>query len=165
MLNNSQAGPGRTVKQKQEDISRNHVQTFIFPSVHAYRADRKKLGNPLPRLHQDSRYSGSTFFGLLCWSGELRRGGRGGVGARARSRARCLASLFASFRLSPTSSVHHSEIKKRTREDESCLSHQEKKKMPRKRRVSLGTALASPLLYNGRPALALAGRARPPRLI
>ena len=29
-----QAGPGRTVKQEQEEISRNHVQTFISPSVH-----------------------------------------------------------------------------------------------------------------------------------
>ena len=28
LLSNSQAGPGRTVKQEQEDISRNHVQTF-----------------------------------------------------------------------------------------------------------------------------------------
>ena len=33
LLSNSQAGPGRTVKQEQEDISRNHVQTFISPSV------------------------------------------------------------------------------------------------------------------------------------
>ena len=28
LLSNSQAGPGRTVKQEQEEISRNHVQTF-----------------------------------------------------------------------------------------------------------------------------------------
>ena len=34
LLSNSQAGPGRTVKQGQEEISRNHVQTFISPSVH-----------------------------------------------------------------------------------------------------------------------------------
>ena len=34
LLNRTQAGPGRTVKQEQEDISRNHVQTFIYPSVH-----------------------------------------------------------------------------------------------------------------------------------
>ena len=33
LLSNSQAGPGRTVKQEQEEISRNHVQTFISPSV------------------------------------------------------------------------------------------------------------------------------------
>ena len=26
-------GPGRTVKQEQEEISRNHVQTFISSSV------------------------------------------------------------------------------------------------------------------------------------
>ena len=28
LLSNSQAEPGRKVKQEQEDISRNHVQTF-----------------------------------------------------------------------------------------------------------------------------------------
>ena len=32
LLSRTQAGPGRTVKQ--EEISRNHVQTFISPSVH-----------------------------------------------------------------------------------------------------------------------------------
>ena len=34
LLSNTQAGPGRTVKQEQEEISRNHVQTFISPSVY-----------------------------------------------------------------------------------------------------------------------------------
>ena len=34
LLSRTQAGPGRTVKQEQEDISRNHVQTPICPSVH-----------------------------------------------------------------------------------------------------------------------------------
>ena len=33
LLSNSQAGPGRTVKQEQEDISPNHVQAFIGLSV------------------------------------------------------------------------------------------------------------------------------------
>ena len=33
LLSNSQAGPGRTVKQEQEEISRNHVQTFSGGSV------------------------------------------------------------------------------------------------------------------------------------
>ena len=33
LLSRSPAGPGRTVKQEQERISRNHVQTFISPSV------------------------------------------------------------------------------------------------------------------------------------
>ena len=33
LLSNSQAGPGRTVKQDQEDISHNHVQAFIPGSV------------------------------------------------------------------------------------------------------------------------------------
>ena len=28
LLSNSQAGPGRTVKQEQEEISRNHIQAF-----------------------------------------------------------------------------------------------------------------------------------------
>ena len=34
MLSRTQAGPGRTVKQEQEEISRKHVQTFIYPSVY-----------------------------------------------------------------------------------------------------------------------------------
>ena len=33
LVSRTQAGPGRAVKQKQEEISRNHVQTFISPSV------------------------------------------------------------------------------------------------------------------------------------
>ena len=33
LLRRTQAGPGRTVKQEHEEISRNHVQTFISPSV------------------------------------------------------------------------------------------------------------------------------------
>ena len=31
LLSRTQAGPGRTVKQEQEEISGNHVQTFISP--------------------------------------------------------------------------------------------------------------------------------------
>ena len=34
LLSNSQAGPGRTVKQEKEEISRNHIQAFIPGSVH-----------------------------------------------------------------------------------------------------------------------------------
>ena len=33
LLSRTKAGPGRTVKQEQEEISRNHVQTFICHSV------------------------------------------------------------------------------------------------------------------------------------
>ena len=33
MLSRTQAGSGKTVKQEQEEISRNHVQTFICLSV------------------------------------------------------------------------------------------------------------------------------------
>ena len=33
LLSRTQAEPGRTVKQEQEEISLNHVQTFISPSV------------------------------------------------------------------------------------------------------------------------------------
>ena len=32
LLSHSQAGPGRTVKQEQEEMSRNHIQTFIYLS-------------------------------------------------------------------------------------------------------------------------------------
>ena len=37
LLSMTQAGPGRTVKQEQEEISRTHVQTFIYLSVHPKR--------------------------------------------------------------------------------------------------------------------------------
>ena len=33
LLSNSQSVPGPKVKQEQEEISRNHVQTFIYKSV------------------------------------------------------------------------------------------------------------------------------------
>ena len=33
MLSRTQAGPDRTVKQEQEEITRNHVLSFISPSV------------------------------------------------------------------------------------------------------------------------------------
>ena len=33
LLSRTQAGSGITVKQEQEEISRNHVQTFIYLSV------------------------------------------------------------------------------------------------------------------------------------
>ena len=33
LLSNRQAEPGRTVKQEQEEISRNHVQTFTLYSL------------------------------------------------------------------------------------------------------------------------------------
>ena len=33
LLSRTQAGPGRKVKQEQEDISRNHIQAFIPGSV------------------------------------------------------------------------------------------------------------------------------------
>ena len=33
LLSSAQAGPSKTVKLEQEEISRNHVQTFIFLSV------------------------------------------------------------------------------------------------------------------------------------
>ena len=33
LLGRTQSGPGRTVKQEQEEISRNHIQTFIYLSV------------------------------------------------------------------------------------------------------------------------------------
>ena len=38
LLSRTQAGPGRTVKQEQEEISHNHVQTFICLSVQEMRS-------------------------------------------------------------------------------------------------------------------------------
>ena len=35
LLSRTQAGPGRTVKQEQEEISPNHVQRLNLISVHA----------------------------------------------------------------------------------------------------------------------------------
>ena len=34
LLSSTQAGPGRKVKQEQEEISRNHVEAFNSGSVH-----------------------------------------------------------------------------------------------------------------------------------
>ena len=39
LLSRTQAGPSRTVKQEQEEISRNLVQTFISPSVWSIERD------------------------------------------------------------------------------------------------------------------------------
>ena len=40
LISNSKAGPGRTVKQEQEEISRNHVQAFIPGSVQSLAAGK-----------------------------------------------------------------------------------------------------------------------------
>ena len=45
LLSNSQEGPGRTVKQEQEEIYRNHVQTFIYLSVHFTTAKTNSRNN------------------------------------------------------------------------------------------------------------------------
>ena len=43
LLSNSQAGPGRTFKQEQEEISRNHVQAFIPGSVLDFNGPKRCL--------------------------------------------------------------------------------------------------------------------------
>ena len=45
LLSNSQAGPGRTVKQELEVISRNHVQAFIPGSVDSFHDSMAKNGD------------------------------------------------------------------------------------------------------------------------
>ena len=40
LLSRTQAGPGRKVKQEQEEISRNHVQSFIYLSVQVFAIPR-----------------------------------------------------------------------------------------------------------------------------
>ena len=40
LLSNSQAGPGRTVKQEQVEISRNYVQTFSGGPVQSIRGEK-----------------------------------------------------------------------------------------------------------------------------
>ena len=43
LLSRTQAGPGRTVKQEQEEISRSHVPTFIYLSVVCHPPKKRKL--------------------------------------------------------------------------------------------------------------------------
>ena len=43
LLSRTQAGTGRAVKEEQEEISRNHVHTFISPSVQCTLALEKQL--------------------------------------------------------------------------------------------------------------------------
>ena len=45
LLSRTQAGPGRTVKQEQEEISRNHVQTFISPSVYSQTSQSSEIAS------------------------------------------------------------------------------------------------------------------------
>ena len=51
LLSRTQAGPGRTVKQGQQDISRNLVKTFIYLSVHAGRKHFRGPVNLQPQWH------------------------------------------------------------------------------------------------------------------
>ena len=51
LLIRTQAGLGRTVKQEQEEISRNHVQTFIYTSLQ----DLFGLGRMAPYYTMASR--------------------------------------------------------------------------------------------------------------
>ena len=53
LLNKTQEGPGRTVKQEQEEISRNHVQTFICLSVSVQREVKKMLRPPKDDEEED----------------------------------------------------------------------------------------------------------------
>ena len=60
LLSNSQAGPGRTVKQEQEEISRNHVQTFIYLSVVVCLVTRARTGpNPFTIPSRSSKWVGA----------------------------------------------------------------------------------------------------------
>ena len=47
LLSRTQAGPGRTVKQELEEISRNHIQTFICPFCMPYCQVSYYPGNPV----------------------------------------------------------------------------------------------------------------------
>ena len=52
LLSNSQAGPGRTVKQEKDEISRNHVQAFLpGPAVCCLRREfGENIGKYLLRI-------------------------------------------------------------------------------------------------------------------
>ena len=43
LLSRTQVGPGRKVKQEQEQISRNHVQTFSVCSIHGTTLHNSKI--------------------------------------------------------------------------------------------------------------------------
>ena len=73
LLSNCQAGPDITVKQEQEESSHNHVQTFIYLSVHvpsdihlpAY--DHKKYIAPQPGCLQSVEEVGSLSSLVFWW--------------------------------------------------------------------------------------------------
>ena len=46
LLSNSQAGPDRTVKQEQEEISSNHAQAFTYFRLCTMRGCKKNLNSP-----------------------------------------------------------------------------------------------------------------------
>ena len=49
LLSNSQAGPGRTVKQEQEEIYRNHVQASILADLCTLKKVITRMGIALSR--------------------------------------------------------------------------------------------------------------------
>ena len=46
LVSRTQAGPGRKVKQEQEEISRNHVPRLFLGSVHKYYGSGEGCKNP-----------------------------------------------------------------------------------------------------------------------
>ena len=59
LLSRTQEGPGRAVKQEQEEMSRNHVQTFIYLSVH------NPVTCAVARVHKRTSEAGVTFCGAV----------------------------------------------------------------------------------------------------
>ena len=73
LLSRIQAEPGRTVKQEQEEIYHNHVQTFIYLSV------RRQSTKSWLLLHQTCTYSCMPFrhYTLKCGRANTDRGCNG----------------------------------------------------------------------------------------
>ena len=70
LLSRTQAGPGRTVKQEQEETSCNHVQTFSGCSVYSRSAVyRHKIQQPLNQSYAKSKWVPE---GLWCCSSSRR---------------------------------------------------------------------------------------------
>ena len=71
MLSNSQAGPGRKVKQEQEETSRNHVQAFfpgsvevdvaMSPPLGLFRIEENRDGDTYKSYTLDSYRSTATY--------------------------------------------------------------------------------------------------------
>ena len=81
LLSSTQAGPGRTAKQEQEEISRNHVHTFICLSVHyhilhhpLYLSAAKKGGGDFCEVNSGARQLAANVGKIIASNRSFRKG-------------------------------------------------------------------------------------------